>query len=160
MSQSGNLYPVPPGRVVRLWRIEHPADKVGPFFEYGRPTGVKGVRKSREDDWVHPVNMPGPDQDTRVWGRGTVAPGQIYAFPTASTLLQWFSGWTLMRMTSLGYVVRLFAVPWYSHTRYRWQARFWRDDAVLLHEMAPSDVMWCAGAPTDVPRKFNTAIDW
>lgn len=155
MSEHGNtLYPVPPGRVVRLWRIEHPADQVGPFFEYGRPAQVQGVRKSHLDDWVHPINMPGPNQDKKL--RDYHAKGNLYAFPTAKALLQWFSGWTLMRLTSLGYVVRLFAVPWSRHTRYQWQARFYRNEAVVLHEMSPASVMWCAGAPTDVPARWNT----
>lgn len=159
MSEPANiLSPVPPGRVVRIWRIEHPKDGIGPFFDYGRPAGIKGLRTSYQGDWIHPVNMPGPNQDKRLRGRAACG---IYAFPTARELLRWFSGWALMQLTALGYVVRLYAVPFGEHERFVTQVCFYRDAAVLLHEIAPAAVMWCAAGPTETPRRWNTcSMDW
>jgi hypothetical protein len=137
---------------VRLWRIEHPDDGDGPFAVVDK-SGFRRphVRRSRDGDWVHPVNMPGPYDDRRLrigevpdWYRND---NMRFAYPTARELLRWWSGWALMEATRQGYVVRLLSVPWERHIRMRTQCIYHVPHATVLHTMAPSEVMWCAPGP-------------
>lgn len=143
---------------VRLWRIEHAKDGLGPFQQYNLTTEQArpclSSFDSAGDYWAsssdHPLNMPSLRQDRllrpgsppSVWGDDVEAERPFkFAFPGLRELRRWFPLWALQEIDGLGYMVRVVSCPWPSVTRWRHQARYDERCAQLLHSFRPTDLL-------------------
>lgn len=141
---SGVLQP-PLRPAVRLWRIEHPSDGLGPFQGC---VGYDGVATRPFlhcwllDEEPNPDDMPRPSQDVLLRPRRGQAQGVVkFAFPSARALRRWFPVSVLHMLDQLGYQVALVSVPWEHHTRWEQQAAFDSAKAQVLRVLKPSDLL-------------------
>lgn len=146
---------------VRLWRIEHPADGIGPF----QSEDIQGNTRPciKDNRWCpngaglsgqHPYNMPVPEYETCVrlgdlpsWRRHIAYTNPIharykFAYLSLDSLLRWFPGWALHQIAEQGYIVKVVGVPWEAHTRWRVQARYDSERATVLRVLSPADLYW------------------
>lgn len=147
---------------VRLWRIEHPKDGIGPFQKYDwdeqkRPhlsTSTPGGYEWCDDRApLHPLRMPDPRCDKLVRKGANEAPlvrieiaGREhshlrFAFTCLRGLRRWFPVWALEDITSKGYVVLAVACPWEAHTRWQNQARYDANVSTVLRTYRPTDLL-------------------
>lgn len=147
---------------VRLWRIEHPVDGIGPFQPYDWQQGwrphLRMVAPWDQDGRTMPSpwDMPIPRLDRCLRGecgtttnRTFVSPvmkelhGHLkFAFTDLKGLLRWWPGWALDDIAKKGYVVKTVSVPWDAHARWSQQARYDDKRATTLRTLSPVDVLW------------------
>ena len=142
--------PKGPRPAVRLWRIEHPQDDIGPF----QSCNWSGHPRRILEKACRAYSMPTPQAD-RVVRRGELraavngvlsvrkeVDGHLrFAFTSLRDLRYWFGVDGLREVEALGYVVRVIAAPWTAHTRYRHQARFDAKRAIVLRTLQPTHVL-------------------